>query len=96
MLDEVNPDQFILYAIAQEYVKHGNDTLAEQYFLRLKGLNPTYTGLYYHLAALYIRSDDSEKAMKTFNEGIAVSKKVRDLHALSELQNAKMNFEIDL
>ena len=40
--------------------------------------------------------DNHEKALETYNEGINVAKKLADFHALSELNTAKTNLEIDM
>ena len=35
------------------------------------------------------------KALETYIEGIEISKKIKDFHALSELNTAKLNLEIE-
>jgi len=34
------------------------------------------------------------RALKTYQEGMAIAQAVKDQHAYSELQNAKMNLEL--
>ena len=41
-----------------------------------------------------VQLNEKEKALKTFDEGIIVAKKLADFHALSELHTAKTNLEI--
>lgn len=36
-------------------------------------LDPEYTGLYYHLAAIYAEEGNTEKALECYDEGIAMS-----------------------
>lgn len=96
LLQEDPSDEFIMYALAQECIKLDllNDALG--YFLQLRELNADYVGLYYHLGALYIELDKEENALNTYDEGIAIAKKINDPHALSELMNAKTNLELGI
>jgi len=89
-------DDFVLYALAQEYSKLGLLQDSLDHYLLLKGKSPDYVGLYYHLAGLYAEMDESEKALKIYDEGITVANKLKDLHALGELKNAKTNLELEL
>jgi len=89
-------DDFVLYALAQEYSKMGDLDTALSHYLLLKENSPDYVGLYYHLAAVYQELDDDENAMKTYDEGIRVANKLKDLHALGELKSAKTNLELGL
>lgn len=96
LLKEDPKDEFVLYAIAQEYVKLEQPEEALVYFLRLKETNNEYIGLYYHLAALYTDLDEPVKAKETYDEGITIAKSLGDHHALSELMNARTNFELGI
>lgn len=96
LLDSETPDEFTLYAIAQEHIKLGDDKKAIAFFHRILTANEDYVGLYYHLANCHIRLGHDGEASETYRKGIAVAKKLNDLHALSELQNARTNFELDL
>jgi len=89
-------DDFVLYALAQEYNKMGDLERSLSHYLLLKEKSPDYVGLYYHLAALYLELEESEKALDIYNVGITVANKLKDQHALSELMNAKTNLEMDL
>jgi len=89
-------DDFVLYALAQEYSKLGLLQESLDHYLLLKGISPDYVGLYYHLAELYVEMDESEKALNIYDEGIKVANKLQDLHALGELKNAKANVELEL
>jgi len=96
LLSEDADDEFIIYALAQEYLKSYEYPVAIDYFLELKKINAGYVGLYYHLADAYVKIDDEASAMKTYDEGIEIARKLNDQHALSELQNARMNLEMEL
>lgn len=89
-------DQFVIYALAQEYLKSEEYKESISYFDLLKSINPDYVGLYYHLAAAHAALEDIEKAMAVYEEGIHIATQLKDLHALSELKNAKLNLEMGL
>ncbi len=94
LLAEDPQDSFVKYAIAKEYEKLGDLQTAIEKFEALKEDDPDYVGLYYHLAYIYTEIDETEKALRIYDEGIAVAKAQNDLHALSELRNARVNAEI--
>ncbi|MFT4566783.1 MAG: tetratricopeptide (TPR) repeat protein [Saprospiraceae bacterium] len=96
LLKEDPKDEFVHYALAQEYIKQENYEEAIKRFDILKSLNPDYLGLYYHLAAAQIEADLPEDAMTTYETGITIAKKIGDQHALSELLNAKTNLDLGL
>ena len=96
MLLDVPDDSFISYAIAQELLKMEKWKEAIDQFESLKKKDPEYIGLYYHLARCYTELDMNSEALKTYNEGISIANKLGEQRALSELQNAKMNLEIEL
>lgn len=94
LLAEDPKDSFVKYAIAKEYEKNDNLKMAIEKFEALRKDDPEYVGLYYHLAHIYTEIDDTEKALEVYDAGIAVAKAQNDLHALSELRNARVNAEI--
>jgi tetratricopeptide (TPR) repeat protein len=96
MHQEDSTDEFVIYAIGQEYLKLEDFNKAIEYFDLLKSINAKYVGLYYHLAAAYAGLDDIDNALQTYEDGIAIATNLPDLHALSELKNAKLNFEMEL
>lgn len=87
-LDEDPTDAFTRFALAQEYLKRGEDDQAAEYFEGLVRDEPMYVGTYYHLGKLYERMNRPSKATETYEEGIRIARELRDFHALSELQTA--------
>ncbi len=86
---ESNPgDAFVQHALALEYVKMGEDYVAEKLFGDILERDPSYTGSYYHLAKLLERTGRREDAILCYVSGMEACKKHDDLHALRELQNA--------
>jgi Tfp pilus assembly protein PilF len=84
-----NPnDSFLRHALALEYVKLGEDALAESLFVALLEEDPGYVGSYYHLAKLLERKGESSLAMKWYEKGIDAARAKNDRHALNELQAA--------
>ena len=63
---------------------------------KIRKADPGYVGMYFHLAGLYAEMEDFDKAMKIYEEGIQIAKSQKDHHALSELQGAKMNLELEM
>jgi len=94
-LEEDPGDSFIKFAIAKEYEKMGTLKKALDTYIELREMDPKYVGLYYHLAALQVELSQPDEALKTYDEGIEIAKKVADFHALSELHTARLNLGID-
>ncbi len=87
-LEESPDDAFLLFALAKEYEKMSDTVQALHYYTRLETLHSNYVGTYYHLGKLYEKLNLHEKAIGTYEAGMAVAKKENDKHAYSELQNA--------
>jgi tetratricopeptide (TPR) repeat protein len=94
ILAEDADDSFVKYAIAKEYEKLNELKTAIEKFELLRKEDSEYVGLYYHLAHIYTEIDEIEKALEIYDAGIKVAKAQNDLHALSELMNARVNAEI--
>ena len=87
-------DPFPVYALGLEY-KALDAEKSAHYFDELLNNHPTYLGGYYHAAEVYHQLGMTEKAEDAYQKGIALAKECKDQHALSELQNAYMNFQIE-
>lgn len=96
MLREQPNDPFLLFALAKEHEKNEEAKKAIIVFEKLRQLHPDYVGLYYHLAALYAETEQSNLAKTIYIQGIEVARKQNEHHALSELQNAYTNFQLDV
>ena len=92
-----NPnDTFALFALAKEYEKQQKWNDVVQLFEKLLVVDNKYIGVYYHLAKTYEQLNEINKALNIYERGILEAQKLQDLHALSELKNAKMNLELEL
>ena len=88
-------DSFLRYALAQELQKQGDIEAAKEAYLWLTENQPSYVATYYHLGKLLIALGEKEAALAWFNLGIDHAKAAKVLHALSELQSAKLELEYE-
>jgi tetratricopeptide (TPR) repeat protein len=92
-----NPnDTFALFALAKEYEKIGDLGGSIQLFEKLLVIDSKYIGAYYHLGKTYEQLAEIKKALNIYEAGIIIAQELKDIHALSELKNAKMNLELEM
>lgn len=92
-----NPnDSFSKFALALELINIDQITKATLLFESIVKTDPNYVGVYYHLAKIYIETDENKKAVRTYKEGIAIAEIENNQHAKSELQGALLALELDL
>ena len=90
-LEKEPDDPFLLYAIATEYGEV-NPEKAASYYNVLLDKHPEYSATYYHAAALFAEMGEIDKAKKTYEIGIQICEKQKEVKALAELKNAYQNF----
>ncbi len=88
MLVDNPTDSFLLYAIAQEYIKTDNKPEALKFFADLLQTNPNYTGAYYHLGKLHEAMGDAPTAIETYKLGLEVTRQRGAHHDHNELKGA--------
>ncbi len=93
LLEKSPNDSFALFAIAKEHESAGDAEQALNYYLRLRDADPGYVGLYYHLGKLFVKLNRPDDALQAYRSGMEVARKAGDMHALSELNGARL--EID-
>ncbi|MBA4140780.1 MAG: hypothetical protein H0X70_09810 [Segetibacter sp.] len=81
-------DNFLLHALALEYVKMGDDAEARELFEDILERDAKYVGSYYHLAKLLERIGENELAIKWYEKGMSAAKEAGDNHSYNELQGA--------
>ncbi|TNE51944.1 MAG: tetratricopeptide repeat protein [Bacteroidetes bacterium] len=86
-------DSFALFAIAKEYEGMGEWDKALDFYLQLRRNDPDYIGLYYHLGKLYEHTNKPDHALEAYRTGIEVARKAGDMHALSELNTARLELD---
>lgn len=95
LLKQSPHDGFIRFALAKEFEKLGDHLKAIELLDNLIKDQPEYVGAYYHLAELLKSEERNDEALIIYVNGMEISKKLGDQHAYSELQNAKLNMEIE-
>lgn len=88
-------DAFLLFALAKEHEKLGNQETALDFYQKIVATSPDYVGVYYHLGKLQEKNTDLEQAIETYKSGMAIAQKIGDRHALSELAAAKLEIDED-
>lgn len=89
-------DPFLKYAIATEYIRLNNPQEALKFYLDLVRNHEDYVGTYYHLGKLYESMGKQQEALDTYEKGIAVARKIKDNHALSELLGVYNNLQDEM
>lgn len=95
LLELQKDDAFIHYAIAMECSKSQNLPETVEWLLKTLQLDSKYLAAYYHLAQAYIALHQIEEALHTLQRGIILAKELKDQKSLAELQNTKMNLELE-
>lgn len=90
LLEQTPADAFLLFAVAKEHEKMGDEPMALQYYQQLQATQPDYVGLYYHLGKLHERQGNPEQAIAVYRQGAEVAQRAGDRHALSEIKGALM------
>ena len=81
-------DAFVKHALALEYIKLGDDSMARPYFEEILQRDPGYVGSYYHLGKLLERTGEPALAIECYEKGMAAAKAAGQRHAYNELQAA--------
>ena len=93
MLQDSPDDAFLLFALAKEYEKQGQEEEALAFYQKLKQQHPDYVGLYYHLGKWHERQEEWESAVSTYREGLDVAQAQQHRDAAAELRAALDNLE---
>ncbi len=96
MLSATPGDAFLQYALATELCNAGDLAAGIAAYESLRSVHPDYLGLYYHLGATLLKIGRTADADVVFADGIARSRAAGDQHTLSELQNIRLNAQLDL
>jgi len=81
-------DAFVKHALALEYSKLGDDTIARRYWEEILERDPSYVGSYYHLARLLERTGEQVLAIQWYEKGMIAAKTAGDRKTYNELQAA--------
>ena len=84
-----NPsDSFLQHALALEYVKAGKDADGRNLIEEIKQREPTYVGSYYHLGRLLERNNETDAAIRWYEQGMQFAQQVGETQAYNELRGA--------
>lgn len=81
-------DAFVKHALALEYVKLGDDSLARRLWEEILERDPGYIGSYYQLARLLERTGEKTLAIDWFQRGMTAARSAGDKRSYNELQAA--------
>ncbi|MFI5163380.1 MAG: heme biosynthesis protein HemY [Sphingobacteriales bacterium] len=79
-------DEFLLYALATEYLRLNDSAKALEYYEKLVNDHPNYVGTYYHLGKLYEALNRKPDAILIYEKGMDAAQKKCDNHAFAELK----------
>ena len=94
-LKEQPRDEFLRYAIAQEYQKLGILDKSQAMYEQLLKDSPEYTATYYHLGKLYEKIGKKEEAKSIYKLGIELTEKSKEARTNSELKAALLELEYE-
>jgi len=84
-----NPaDTFARYALGLEYSRAGRADEAWEHFHYLIDHHPDYSATYYQAGMLLADQGRTDEARRVLSQGIDVTRRLSQAHALSELQSA--------
>ena len=86
-------DLFLNHALALEYIKIGEEALAQNCFEKNRLHDPKYVATYYHLGKLQERLKLNNEALETYQQGMIIAKEAKDQHSYNELQGAYEDLE---
>lgn len=86
-LKESPNDNFLIHALALEFIKENNDTEAKRWFEKNLQDSPQYIPTYYHLGKLLERTGLTGNAIAIYEAGMEAAKGAGDHHAFSELRS---------
>ena len=88
MLEREPGDTFLIYGLALEHKKLGEDARALELLDRVIQLDPGYCYAYFQKGAVLESAGDSDAAKSAYRAGIDAAKKKGDAHAQGELEAA--------
>ena len=88
-------DPFLQYSMALEYLKIDMDKDARKIFENLLKSNKDYLPTYYQLGKLYEKLNLSPRAIITYQEGLIVAERQKNLRAIRELKESLNNLTGD-
>ncbi|MBC7862001.1 MAG: tetratricopeptide repeat protein [Bacteroidia bacterium] len=88
LIEEEPNDSFLNHALAIEYFSLGKFEEAEKIFRKVIAENENYLGSYYQLGQTLEKLNKNEEAIKIYQKGIEIAKKLKNNKTLNELNEA--------
>ena len=88
MLEREPNDTFLIYGLALEHKKLGDDARAIELLDRVIQLDPGYCYAYFQKGAAFESTGDTDSAKSAYRAGIDAAKKKGDAHAQGEIEAA--------
>ena len=88
MLEEDPKDTFLLYGIALEHKKLGNNSAAIEFLDRVLAVDPGYCYAYHQKGLTHESTGNLDAARKAYQAGIEAATKKGDAHARDEITAA--------
>lgn len=88
MAEREPSDPFLLYGIALEHKKAGEQSKALEYLDRVLRLDPGYCYAYHQKGLVYESAGDNDAAADAYRQGIEAARKKGDDHARQEIEGA--------
>jgi Tfp pilus assembly protein PilF len=85
-IEENGKESFLQQALAEEYIKIGNDEQARNILNELLLREPTFISAYIHLCNILVRAGNEEKAIKIYQRGLLEAKRAENATIFNELQ----------
>lgn len=93
MLQKEPRDAFLLYAMALEYKKAGNNPEAIGYLDRVLAVDPGYCYAYHQKGLVHEAAGNLAAARQAYRDGMEAAAKKGDAHARQEIEAALMAIE---
>lgn len=81
-------DPFLHFGVAMEYLSLGDTAAALEKMEYVRNRFPNYLANYYQLAKLYETTGDNDKAIQTYEDGIALALQQKEMKTAGELRSA--------
>jgi tetratricopeptide (TPR) repeat protein len=88
LLEREPNDTFLIYGLALEHKKLGDDARAIELLDRVIAIDPGYCYAYYQKGMAFESAGDTDAAKSAYRAGIAAAKHEGDAHAQGELEAA--------
>jgi len=88
LLEKTPRDAFLVYGLAMEFKKVGDDARAIEHFDKTIEIDSAYAYAYYQKGQVLESTGDNDAAKRTYREGIEAAKTKGDTHAAGEIEAA--------